>query len=122
MAQKIIKIFDDLEPFETRFEGTFRYDTEKNGMLYDGRGTIYDDKILYSVNFLRKRIDKTTYSDKPSDFSGALEFNNEKYILTDVFFDKDVDEFLFTFTNGEKTIQLDCEVTDFKFRCDFLNL
>lgn len=119
MPQKIVKIFDDLEPFETRFEGTFSFDAEKNAMVYDGRGIIFDDKILYSVSFLRKKVDNKTYSDTPSNISGNLEFNGERYILQNILFDKKADEFLFTFTNGEKVIKLDCEITDFKFRCDY---
>ena len=117
----IIKIFDDLEPFETRFSGTFSFDAERNGLSYNGCGQIYDDRILYSVRFFRERIDKSTYSTTLTHIHGYLDFEGEKYKLTDVFFDKKEDEFLFTFTNGDKTIKLDCEITDFKFRCEYLN-
>ena len=120
MSRKLVKVFDDLEPFEARFQGTFCYDAEQGGRVYSGQGRIFNDQILYSIHFVRKKIAKSTYSDTPTHIRGYLQYKDEQYRLTDVKMDRVADEFLFTFTNGDKAIQLDCEITDFKFRCEFL--
>ena len=115
------KIFDNLECFETRFEGIYYFNPEKNGRIYSGSGIIFEDKIHYNVNFFRKRIASSTYSHTLTEFSGELHCENKTYKLVNVIMDIDEDEFLFTFAHKDETIQLDCKKVDFKFQCDYLS-
>lgn len=121
MANRVIKIFDDLECFEMRCDGVFSYDREKDGRTYSGTGIIFEDRILYRVSFFRKRLKNSQYSDVPTDISGSLDFNGKTYNLIEVIMDKNADEFLFTFANGDEIIKLDCDKSDFKFCCDYLS-
>lgn len=120
MTNKNIRIFDDLESFEMRFDGYFSFDKEANGMIYSGQGTIFEEKMTFSMKFVLKRLNSHKYSDTPTDFKGELEYNNKKFQLSEVIYDSGEDEFVFTFENDSKTIKLDCNKGEFKFRCDNL--
>lgn len=120
MTNKNIRIFDDLESFEMRFDGYFSFDEEANGMIYSGQGIIFEERMTFSMKFTLKRLNSNEYSDTPTDFKGELEHYNKKFQLTEVIYDRDEDEFVFAFSNNSETIKLDCNKGEFKFCCDNL--